>query len=774
MLCVAIPVSIFAQAPTIGIYTDATGSDCSLSDSGPGIINAYVVVRPGINGVAGAQFAAPPPACFTGTWVADVTVPGSLIIGNSQTGISVAMAGCSAFRRDVLTIQYYGYGTTATCCAFPVVADPSAGEVKIVDCFSTEVVATGLTSRINADASCPCVGNSPPLPPSNPVPPDASVGESVLSVLGWTDSDVDDNITGYDVYLGTSSSPPLVASNVPDPLFDPGPLDPMTSYYWRVVVRDAEGAETSGPEWSFTTRDLNSPPGIPKLVSPANGASGVAIDVELLWTGQDVDGDALEFDVYFGTDPSPPLVVAHRTYTSFQTQSLEYSTAYHWRIVARDPLGHETSGPVWSFTTHSSVYGPFVPVSPTPSSGATVETITPALAWSVHDPDPRDTLVFDVRLGTSPQPPLVASNVPTSAYQPDPVAFSMLYYWQIVSRDLSGVEATGPVWTFTTRPVNYPPAVPSNPTPVNGALDVPLDQSLSWRDSDADGEPLVYDVYFGTQSSPPLIATNVPTNAYQPAPLAFSTHYYWKIVAHDPSSGVTMGPVWAFTSRPVDFPPAVPSDPTPGDGALEVPVHQSLSWKDSDLEGEPLVYDVYFGTHSPPPRIATNLPNPTFDPGLLEHALKYYWRIVVRDSYGTEVSGPPWTFMTVANSAPNAPSDPVPPDNGITLLCPMLMWSASDLDSETLHSRCTSVRTPRRRCHFGAAHAGLPNRHARAVDETFWRVVASDGALTRSGPTWKFTARLPGDVNGDAVITRTMHRVRSGSMSTTTRLVPAV
>jgi hypothetical protein len=57
----------------------------------------------------------------------------------------------------------------------------------------------------------------------------------------------------YDVYFGTTAPPPLVSSNQPATTYNPGTLNPSTTYYWRIVARDSLEATTSGPTWSFTT-----------------------------------------------------------------------------------------------------------------------------------------------------------------------------------------------------------------------------------------------------------------------------------------------------------------------------------------------------------------------------------------------------------------------------------------------------------------------------------------------------------------------------------------
>lgn len=58
--------------------------------------------------------------------------------------------------------------------------------------------------------------------------------------LSWTGSDVDDDITSYDVYFGTNSNPVLFQSNVTNTSLDVAVLS-GTVYYWKIVTKDSEG-----------------------------------------------------------------------------------------------------------------------------------------------------------------------------------------------------------------------------------------------------------------------------------------------------------------------------------------------------------------------------------------------------------------------------------------------------------------------------------------------------------------------------------------------------
>jgi sugar lactone lactonase YvrE len=89
--------------------------------------------------------------------------------------------------------------------------------------------------------------------------------------------------------------------------------------------------------------------------------------------------------------------------------------------------------------------------------------------------------------------------------------------------------------------------VPGVPNPVlvsssNGALSVPLAATLSWT---ASFGATSYDVYFGTASSPPLLASNIASTTYLPGGIVANATYYWRIVAKNGARSATSA-VWSF------------------------------------------------------------------------------------------------------------------------------------------------------------------------------------------------------------------------------------
>ena len=119
---------------------------------------------------------------------------------------------------------------------------------------------------------------------------------------------------------------------------------PPSSYpfdaYW---VDDATG---------FWVGD-NSPPNTPSNPSPANGAEGIDINLDLSWACTDPDPthDTITYDVYFGTNSTPPLIKSDHTEKTYNPGTMEYETTYFWKIVATDNHGATSQGSIWTFTT---------------------------------------------------------------------------------------------------------------------------------------------------------------------------------------------------------------------------------------------------------------------------------------------------------------------------------------------------------------------------------------------------------------------------------------
>jgi len=116
--------------------------------------------------------------------------------------------------------------------------------------------------------------------------------------------------------------------------------------YWQV---DDVQLEVFG---SATTQPGDEPPGQAGNPNPADGSSGIGVDTLLSWS---TGAGATSHRVYLGTDSDlsdPANLVSIQTEANFSPASLDYDTAYYWRIDEANADG-TTGGVTWSFTTEA-------------------------------------------------------------------------------------------------------------------------------------------------------------------------------------------------------------------------------------------------------------------------------------------------------------------------------------------------------------------------------------------------------------------------------------
>jgi len=263
---------------------------------------------------------------------------------------------------------------TGSINANPLLVSPSTGDAQLQagsPAIGAGVFISGLTADIEGElrpqSGAPDIGayqygsaSALPTPTPTPLPPptlispaNGATGVSLAPALSWSAAS---GATSYDVYFGTSFSPPL-AANTTGTSYAPGTLAAGIPYYWQVVAKNNSGSNASAT-WSFTTQVPA--PAAPALSAPANGATGVSLTPALTWNAST---GAASYNVYFGTS-SPPPFVASTTGTSYAPEPLSQDTNYYWQIVALNSFG-STASDTWSFTAAAPSAGLlFVPVAP--------------------------------------------------------------------------------------------------------------------------------------------------------------------------------------------------------------------------------------------------------------------------------------------------------------------------------------------------------------------------------------------------------------------------
>ena len=100
----------------------------------------------------------------------------------------------------------------------------------------------------------------------------------------------------------------------------------------------------------------------------------------------------------------------------------------------------------WRFSVSNNPPG--TPSNPSPPDNAAASPVT--LGWTGGDPDPGDTVTYDVYFGTSGAPPQVSHEQTATHYDLGILEPNIDYYWKVVATDSHGVTIEAPLWNFTT------------------------------------------------------------------------------------------------------------------------------------------------------------------------------------------------------------------------------------------------------------------------------------------------------------------------------------
>ncbi len=598
-------------------------------------------------------------------------------------------------------------------------------------------------------------------------PADNATNVDIQSDLSWnvggggqTDGFVIYLSTSFSAVLNGAASARVGMQGVGVTTFETlGLLDPSMTYFWRIDAT-GPGGSTPGPVLRFTTGD---PPPAVTNPNPSNGALGVALDVTLQWSAA---AGATSYDVYFGDDQSAvesagetdAELRANVVGTSFMPGSvfpegeLEGNREYFWRIDSKG-AGGAAAGPVWSFTT-----APARASEPSPSDMEDGVGLDAVLSWTAG----LGASSHNVYLGTDES--AVESATPgsagifrgnqtsTSFDPPGLLAGDTVYYWRIDEVSVNGTTK-GLVWSFDTGPGSAAEPI----SPFDGQIRVDLLPTLMWS---AGAGAAFHDIYLGTnevavesatRASPEFQGTQpIGSESFVPdGELDGFTFYFWRIDEITAADVVTPGEVWQFRTKP-----GRATNPSPAHFAVDVSVETLLEWTPA---AGAFLHDVYFGTSQtavagasiadPMGVFQETTADDMFDPGTLNGATTYFWRIDTVASDGmTRTTGEVWRFTTLA--APGLAGPPTPANNATNISTDIVLNWGPATGAETYD------------IYFGTdamAVAGADpsdpefqgNQAIRNYDPGglaggtiyYWRIDAVNEAGTTAGTVWQFTTQ---------------------------------
>ncbi len=284
-----------------------------------------------------------------------------------------------------------------------------------------------------------------------------------------------------------------------------------------------------------------------------------------------------------------------------------------------------------------------------------------------------------------------------------------------------------------------------SPAPADGALYEDTWLNLTWKPG---GFAVSHDVYLGENFDDVNTGTEGTYQGNQvgtdfiigfpgfafPDGLVPGTTYYWRVdeVNAPPDSTIHKSAVWSFS-----IPPKTAYFPDPDDGAEGVSVDVRLSWTAGF--GAKL-HHAYFGDNFDDVSNAAGNPplgSTTFNPGPLEMAKTYYWRIDEFDIAEMH-KGDVWSFITEG-----AVSNPSPAKSAVDVTqTPVLTWVPgvfADTHDVYFGTDPTSLELK------GSGNLGSERFEPGQLEWNttyYWRIDEANNANTDSpwkGPLWSFT-----------------------------------
>jgi len=203
-------------------------------------------------------------------------------------------------------------------------------------------------------------------------------------------------------------------------------------------------------------------------------------------------------------------------------------------------------------------------------------------------------------------------------------------------------------------PENQAPSTPNTIYPANNELCINNAVNFQWNAStDPEGDAITYLVEVSKSNSfSPLEDSKTISTTSTTITLDKGISFYWRITAKDSkglsSDASSSNGFYTEGEGVSNYAPFSPVLVAPNLNETVQEITANLQWTASDVDNDPLKYDVYFGTVNPPSStaVSSNQDATSYTTTTLSPSSTYYWKIVAKDNNGGQTIGQVWNFKT--------------------------------------------------------------------------------------------------------------------------------
>lgn len=200
---------------------------------------------------------------------------------------------------------------------------------------------------------------------------------------------------------------------------------------------------------------------------------------------------------------------------------------------------------------------------------------------------------------------------------------------------------------------NTAPSVPELVYPLSNTVCIDNNVIFEWNAStDVEGDRITYNLEVSENNSfSPVLHNETSFLESKLISLTKGKAYYWRIKAMDTRSAESeYSQVSQFLTEGEGESNHIPFAPSLLTPALNVEIDgtsTTLSWSASDVDNDPLTFDVYLDTNAEPTtKVSENQSGTSFNATGLTPNSTYYFKVVVKDDKGGASIGQVWNFTT--------------------------------------------------------------------------------------------------------------------------------